>query len=129
MIPAAIGVVLAIAIYGMLAITGLTRNRGALAILLVAIASYYLVFSFDHGHPSELFWHSIAVAAFVGLAALGLHRGTAIIAIGLIAHGLFDIAIVPLFSASAPDWWAAFCAGVDITLGGLILLTPKKAFT
>ena len=129
MIPAAIGVALAFAIYGMLATTGLTRNRGVLAVLLVAIASYYLVFSFDHGHPGELLWHSLAFAAFLIMAALGLRQGVTLIALGLIAHGLFDIALVPLFSTSAPDWWAGFCAGVDIALGGMILLTPQKAFT
>ena len=127
MIAAASGVALAVAIFAGLSVMGLVRDRGVLAVLLVAIASYYLVFSFENGDARDLLWHGVAFAAFVVFAAIGFSQGVRMIALGLVLHGLFDIAVVPLFSASAPAWWAAFCAGVDITLGGMILMTRQRA--
>lgn len=121
-IGAGLGLVMTAALWGL----GMLRERSGTAVTLVAIAAFYPVFAAAAGNPRALMLHSTVALAFAGLAAVGYRYSARIIAAGLIAHGLFDLVVHAPF---APAWWPAFCAGVDVALGGalLFLISRQKA--
>ncbi|SEW39569.1 hypothetical protein SAMN04488515_2611 [Cognatiyoonia koreensis] len=99
---------------------GMFAERSGAAILLAAIASFYPVFAAAEGDVGEIAVHILIFAGFVALSFRAYRRGLLLLAGGLIAHGLFDV-MIGLIGAPGPDWWPAFCAGVDIAAGVLLL--------
>ena len=99
---------------------GMLQERSGLAVLLIAIAVFYPVFAAASGDVLAIALHGAIFAAFGALALRGFRRGTFLLAGGLIAHGIFDVA-TGLISAPGPAWWPAFCAAFDIVAGALIL--------
>lgn len=106
---------------------GLLAERSGLVIFVCAVAAFYPVFAFASGaNVSVILFHLALFAAFCAAAAWGFHAGMAALAGLLILHGLFDVAAMFLTSP-APDWWPAFCAGVDIAAGaGVFVLLHRK---
>jgi len=99
---------------------GMLQERSGAAILLAAIASFYPVFAAAEGDWAALALHLAIFAGFVALSIRAYRHGLFLLAGGLIAHGIFDI-LVGVISAPGPAWWPAFCAGVDIAAGVLML--------
>lgn len=99
-----------------LRLTGMMRERAAMAVLLAAIAAFYPVFAAENGDLGDLALHLAIFGGFVVVAALGYRRSSLWLAAGLIAHGLFDLAIL-FFASPAPLWWHPFCAAIDVSLG------------
>jgi hypothetical protein len=82
----------------------------------------YVLFGLLYGAPSNHLTHEIIGAApFLVLAVLGTWRWPALLALGWIAHAEWDLffhyASGPQF---APVWYAMFCVGFDLVLGGYI---------
>ncbi len=100
--------------------SGMLRERSGLAVLLAAIAFFYPVFAAQDGDVVGAVLHFLIFAGFSLLAVAGFRRGAYIIAGGLIAHGVFDAGLHWL-GAPGPIWWPAFCAGVDITAGIILV--------
>jgi len=110
--------VLAGAIAGVLIIfalftSGMLTERSGSAVLLAAVAFFYPVFAVIDGHLTEAALHFAIFVGFCWLAIMGFRQGMHIIAGGLLAHGLFDIALMAI-AAPGPDWWPAFCGALDI---------------
>ena len=120
MIAALIGAVTGAVMMFSLWHSGMLRERSGLAVLLAAIALFYPVFAAQSGDIASAVLHGAIFLGFCALATAGFRRGASIIAGGLIAHGLFDIGLIWL-GAPGPDWWPAFCAGVDIIAGGILV--------
>lgn len=99
---------------------GMLAERSGAAILLAAIASFYPVFAAAEGDWPAFALHFLIFAGFAALAVRAYRHGLFLLAGGLIAHGLFDI-MLGLIAAPGPTWWPAFCAGVDIAAGVLML--------
>ena len=99
---------------------GLLAERSGLAVLVSAIAMFYPVFASASAAPvGVISFHLAVFAAFTAAAAWGFHKGVAALAALLVLHGLFDV--VAIFATSpAPDWWPAFCAGIDIAVGAVV---------
>lgn len=104
-----------------------TRQGRALpfyATVLVVIALVYVLFAAMAGDPSTLLVESAIALLFIGVAVLGVRwqpvrGGALLIAAGLIAHGLFDLAHDALLhNAAMPAWWPPFCGVVDLVVGG-----------
>lgn len=132
LVPLAIGLLFGAITAAALQRTGVGRERGAWTVLLCAIAVFYPVFAVENGEGADLAVHSIIALVFVGLAVAGYGGVANVIAIGLVAHGVFDLAVVAMPSSStlsrtAPEWWPAFCAGIDIVLGGVLALTAGQS--
>ena len=119
-VAALIGVACGIAIVFAMQQNGMLSERSGAAILLAAIAAFYPVFAFTAADPLAIVLHVAVFAGFAVLAVRAFHFGLHIIAGGLIAHGIFDI-IIGAVHITGPAWWPAFCAGVDIAAGVLIL--------
>jgi hypothetical protein len=69
----------------------------------------------------------VLVCAIAALTAnaWGFHAGVVVLAGLLVAHGLFDSFVI-VISTPAPDWWAPFCAGVDIAAGAALLILMRR---
>lgn len=106
---------------------GMLEERSGTAVLVAAIAVFYPVFAIASaaGWPVIVF-HLFICAAFLGAAAWGFQTGTLALAGLLVLHGVFD-AIAAVVHAPGPEWWPAFCAGVDIVAGlALFWLVRRK---
>ncbi len=113
-----------------LAILGLgraTRQEDTLpfySTLLIVIALAYVLFAVMAGHRSTIIAESAIASVFVGLAVAGARwdRSQAaglLVALGLVAHGAYDLVHdILLPNATVPSWWPIFCGVVDVVLGG-----------
>lgn len=110
----AIGIGAAVAVLLALRFAGVDGERGPFAIILGAIASFYLVFAIETGVAAIIGWHALVSAVFVGIAVLGARMTLWWIVGGLVAHGLFDLAEGIVDPNPAPEWWPAFCLGFDL---------------
>lgn len=110
--------------------SGMLAERSGLAVLLAAIAFFYPVFAVQ----AQAAWpiialHALVFAAFALLALIGFARGTRILALGLIGHGLFDMLTLAT-GHPGPPWWPTFCATLDLMAGGIVLaLLHRKAIS
>lgn len=104
---------------------GMLEDRSGTAVLLAAIAFFYPVFAVMSGDPASIVVHGVIFAGFVALAAYGFKTGMYILAGGIIGHGVFDIGLM-ILPAPGPDWWPAFCAGVDIAAGAALIRLMQK---
>lgn len=82
----------------------------------------YLGFGLQHGAPPGHLGFELAGAVIYGaLAVLGARRWPALLALGWTAHVGWDLffhyAHGPGF---APPWYAMFCVGFDLPVGGYI---------
>jgi len=106
-------------IWGMLR-AGMLQDRSGLAVLLAAIALYYPVFAVIEGDPLAVGFHALVFLGFAFVALRGFRTATYLLGGGLIAHGVFDLALIFL-PAPGPAWWPVFCAAVDIAAGLLLI--------
>lgn len=117
----AIGIVLALTVSGFARATGLDRDRAFYPILMMVIASYYVLFAVMGGSMQALLVESIVMVAFMLAAVVGFKRDLRVVVGGLGAHGLFDV-FHDLVSTNpgVPGWWPAFCLAFD--LGAAVFL-------
>ena len=127
-IPFLIGLCLTLALIVISSAIGLDREKGVYPATLIAIALFYVVFAVEHGDTSQIISNIIVTSLFMGLAIIGYVKGLWLIALGLILHGLFDVAYLVLGASPAPEWWGPLCLAVDIVLGAFLifLITKKK---
>jgi hypothetical protein len=109
-------------------VTRFDIDRGYYATVLIAIASYYVLFAIMAGEG--LVPEAVAAAIFAVAALLGAYRWAPLIGAGILLHGVFDFAHPMLIENSGvPAWWPVFCGGVDIVLGAWViyLAASKRA--
>lgn len=119
-IAAFVGIVCGTALVFVMKHSGMLAERSGAAMLLAAIAAFYPVFAVMAADPLAIILHVVVFTAFAVLAVRAFHIGLHLIAGGIIAHGIFDI-IIGAVHVTGPLWWPAFCAGLDIATGILIL--------
>ncbi|TGN39207.1 hypothetical protein [Marinobacter confluentis] len=113
-----IGATLGVAIGGAATLTGFDRDRSFYPTVLIVIATYYILFALMGDSYEGLLIELLVAAGFFLSAMLGFHKGLWIIAVALIAHGIFDFYHHAFIDNSAvPDWWPGFCLAIDVTLG------------
>lgn len=121
------GVLAAVVIVGLGYATRQGRALSFYATVLVVIALVYVLFAAMAGDPLALLVEGGIALAFIGVAVVGVRwqsvrGGALLIAAGLIAHGLFDLAHEALLhNAAMPAWWPPFCGVVDLLVGGWLL--------
>ncbi|MEQ6203117.1 hypothetical protein ABMC88_08660 [Sulfitobacter sp. HNIBRBA2951] len=97
------------------------KERSGIAVLLGAIAFFWPVFAVQANATALIIVaHAAAFLAFATLAAVGFRQGAILIALGIIAHGLFDV-LVLFTNNPGPAWWPAFCGALDVVAGGLLV--------
>lgn len=123
--PALIGGTLAALSGGALWRLSLLHRPGIIGLIVIAVAGFWPLFAVASGDDGELVLHLAIFAAF-GATALYSHRlGLTGLALVLIAHGVLDAGLHTT-GHPGPLWWPAFCAGYDVVLGAVILLSLTK---
>ena len=115
-----IGILLGLVAIAVGHVTGILRGRGAWAVALTAIASFYVVFAIEAG--DWVIFHIFVAASFLVIAIAGHRNGAWILGAGLALHGLFDLAIAGAAADPAPSWWGSFCLGIDLIFAGYVLV-------
>jgi len=124
MLPSIIGVVLAIVMAFLARITNFDRDRSYYAVVLIVIATYYVLFACiaNEAIISEI----IAASVFSIIAIAGALRWPILLGVGIFMHGVFDLMHGYLITNSGvPVWWPAFCAAIDIVLGAWVIYLAK----
>ncbi len=128
--PTFVGLTVALAVAGFARITGLDRDRAFYPVVLIVVASYYLLFSVMAGGEG-LFAELAIFALFAGTAILGFRTSLWLVVAGLALHGAFDFTRhLWLAGRGVPEWWPAFCGTFDLAAPAVlaaILLFGKHA--
>jgi hypothetical protein len=121
-----------------IAIIGLgyaTRQGRSLAFygsVLIVIALVYVLFAVMAGAPRTIVIESAIAVVFIAVAMIATRWGTVrtagwLLAAGLAAHGVYDLAHSAVVSNPVvPPWWPLFCGVVDLLLGAWILVGLKR---
>jgi hypothetical protein len=107
-------------------LVGFDKDRAFYPVVLIVIASYYILFAAIGAPVQTLLIEAAAATAFAALALQGFKRNPALIVIGLAAHGFFDL-LHPLLvhNPGVPVWWPSFCLTYDVTAALYLLLLLK----
>ena len=122
----AIGVAAAIAVGLFATVIGFDRERSFYPVVLIVIATLYLLFAVMAGSTKSLVAETIPALVFVLLAALGFRKTPWLVVAGLALHGVFDFfhhAVIA--NPGVPVWWPGWCLAYDVAaaayLAALIL--------
>jgi uncharacterized protein DUF6010 len=117
----------AVGIAGAAALVLLARLAPGREMLLFAVGLCitgiaYLAFGVHRGAPPEhLAQELVGAILFCAAAVLGARGRPALLALGWTAHVLWDLAFhYASGPAFAPAWYAIFCVGFDLPVGGYI---------
>jgi hypothetical protein len=124
--PQVIGLVLALAVSVYATVMRLDRDRALYPVVLVVIASYYVLFAVMGGSTRSIIIESFVAGGFVLAASLGFRRNLWLVAAALGAHGVLDVFHARVVAnPGVPVWWPGFCLAYDVTaalfLSGLLL--------
>lgn len=97
---------------------GFDRDRAFYPVILIVIASYYVLFAVMGGSMSAIIIESVVTTIFAIIAVVGFKSSPWIVAAALAGHGVFDSVHGSLISnPGVPPWWPAFCLAFDIAIG------------
>ena len=110
-----VGIVLSLGVALLARRVGFDRDRGFYSAVVIAVASYYVLFAVQSESVHALFMESLVMMAFIGAAVAGFRRSTWILVAGLAAHGVFDVLHGRVIeNPGVPVWWPAFCMTYDV---------------
>lgn len=116
-----IGVVLALATGVFGTVVGLDRERGFYPVVLVVIASYYVLFAVMGGAMGALAVEVGIMVAFVALAVIGFRKAPWLVVTALAGHGVLDMVHPQLVTnPGVPAWWPTFCMAFDVAAAGYL---------
>ena len=107
-------------------VVGFDRDRAFYPVVLVVIASYYVLFAAMGGTTADFARETIWFSLFAAAAAIGFRTTLWIVVAALALHGAFDLYHHSLVkNPGVPTWWPAFCVAFDVVaaacLAALIL--------
>ena len=114
MMPAFVGVGLALAVALFARVVGFDRDRAFYPVVLVVIASYYDLFAVMGGGIG-LIPETIGFVLFAAAAAIGFRTSLWIVVVALAAHGAFDFFHHAwVANPGVPTWWPSWCLSYDV---------------
>ncbi|WP_439531669.1 hypothetical protein [Marinobacter adhaerens] len=123
----AIGVILGLAIAAAATVIGFAKERSFYPTVLIVIATYYVLFAVMGGAHETLIAELLVAGGFILVAIVGYRTSLWVVAIGLVAHGIFDYTHGSLIeNAGVPGWWPGFCLAIDVTLGAWLMVVLIK---
>jgi hypothetical protein len=112
-----VGVALGLVVGVFTSVTGLDRDRALYPVVLIVIASYYVLFAIMGG-GAALVWELAIAAAFLLAATIGFRTNLWVVAVAVMGHGVQDLFHGRLIAnAGVPVWWPGFCASIDVVIG------------
>jgi hypothetical protein len=122
-----IGVILGLMTFAHAKVVGFDRDRAFYPTILIIIASYYVLFAAMGGSTGTIIIEAILMMFFAALAIAGFKRSMLLVAVGLVAHGLFDfIHSSVVTNPGVSEWWPGFCLAYDLVLAALIASTITR---
>ena len=113
-----IGALLAVGVGLFATAVGLDRDRAFYPTVTIVVASYYVLFAVMGASTQVLVVESAVGVGFVLAAAVGFRSSLWVVALALVAHGVFDLVHGGVISnPGVPAWWPAFCMAYDVTAG------------
>jgi len=111
--------ILSLVVAGFAIIVGFDRDRSFYPTVLIAIASYYVLFAVMGGSGRALVIEIAAASVFLLLAVLGFRKHLWLVSAAIVGHGCFDF-VHHLFieNPGVPRWWPGFCLAFDVIFGG-----------
>ena len=126
-----IGICLAVVVCAFATLVGFDRDRVFYPMLLIVIATYYILFAVIGSSTPALVWESLIASAFLALAVAGFKKSLWLIVAALAGHGVFDF-FHRLFihNPGVPAWWPGFCLSFDALAGAFLamLLMRRSGF-
>ena len=105
-------------------VTNFDRDRSYYAVVLIVIATYYVLFACIANEA--VLTETIVAALFLIVAIVGVFRWPLLLGIGIFMHGVFDLMHGYFINNSGvPVWWPAFCASLDVCLGLWVMYLAK----
>jgi hypothetical protein len=122
-----IGFSVAISVCLAASLVGFDKDRAFYPVVLVVIASYYILFATMGASLQTLLIELAAAGLFAVVAILGFKRSPWLIVAGLAAHGAFDL-LHPLLAHNpgVPVWWPGFCLAYDLTAALYLMILLKS---
>ena len=121
-----IGVVLALAVAGTASSVGFDRERAFYPVVLIVVASYYVLFAVMGAHGRIVIVESLVAAIFMVVAVIGFERNLWVVAAALVAHGGLDLVHHRLIeNPGVPPWWPGFCLAFDVAAGSFLAVLLK----
>lgn len=115
-----VGLTLAVGTALFTTVAGLDRDRALYPVILLVIASYYILFAVMGG-GNALGRENAGFAVFAVAATIGFRANLWVVAAALAGHGLFDWYHGQLIENSGvPSWWPSFCLAFDVAAGAYL---------
>jgi hypothetical protein len=96
---------------------GFDRDRMFFPMLLMVIATYYILFACMSHSAAPLAPETGWAAVFIAVAIAGYKRSLWLVVAGLLVHGIFDaVHGFMIENPGVPSFWPSFCAAYDIAL-------------
>lgn len=111
----AIGIAAAAAVGLFATLIGFDKDRSFYPVVLIVIASLYLLFAVMAGSKESLVAETMPALVFVALAAIGFRKTPWLVVAGLALHGVFDFfhhAVIA--NPGVPAWWPGWCLAYDV---------------
>lgn len=106
---------------------GLDKERGFYAVVLIVIASYYVLFAVVGASASTLATELLLMAAFALVAIVGFKRNPWLLVAGLAGHAAFDFLHPHVIeNPGVPGWWPGFCLAYDLTAASYLAWLLKS---
>lgn len=126
-----IGMLLALGVGAFASTIGFDRDRAFYPLLLVVIASYYVLFAAMGGSVGAVVLEAAILCAFIAVAVMGFKWNLWLVVAALLAHGAFDL-VHPreVANPGVPPWWPMFCMTFDFAAAvylALRLLPASRA--
>jgi hypothetical protein len=125
-----IGIVLALLTGASGTFIAFDQERGFYPLILIVIATYYILFAAIGMSTSAAVFESLVAAVYVAIAVMGYKRTLWVVVAGLAAHGVFDLLHGQLINnPGVPAFWPRFCLSYDCVAAGYlsVLLLHRKS--
>jgi len=126
MMPYAIGVALALWTVGFARVVGFDRDRAFYPVVLIIIASYYVLFAVMGESMRAVMIESIAMTVFAVVAVAGFRFNIWLVVGALAGHGIFDLFHGQLIAnPGVPPWWPQFCLAYDVVIAAAVAIVIR----
>ena len=121
MLPALVGIGLALAAAIFARLVGFDRERAFYPVVLVVVASYYDLFAVMAG-GAALIPETIGFVLFAAAAAIGFRTSLWVVVAALAGHGVFDLLHHALVeNPGVPAWWPIWCLAYDVAAAACLI--------
>lgn len=126
LLPAIVGIVLALAVSAYAMAIGLDRDRAFYPTVMIVIASYYVLFAVMAGAGRAMIVEACVAGVFMIIATMGFTRNSWLVVAALAAHGILDLVHGSIVSnPGVPTWWPSFCLTYDVTAAAFLAWTLR----